>query len=149
MKLFIASLSFSLLTLLSYASSQAILNEYLEPAKQCLALTDDEKRLDCYRNIRIMMRVNGEESPLLCERSLPSEFLECADRIVGEGIVSLKQTNDFFEPSVYHGSNSMICKSTFSNSSSNFSCNDNGKTVYESTCYYNNGEVNCISKVGD
>jgi hypothetical protein len=149
MKLFVTSLVFGLCTVLSYANPQAIPSEYLEPAEQCLALTDNEQRLECYRNIRIIMRANGEESPLLCERSLPSEFLECADRIVSEGIVSLKQTNDFFEPRVYHGSSSMTCKSTFSNSSSNFSCTDGGKTVYESTCYYNNGDVKCISKVGD
>lgn len=134
---------------LSVANAQAMLPEYFEPAEQCLAIEDNEERLQCYKNIRILMRTNGEESPLFCERSLPSEFLECADYVVSEGIVSLKQTNDFFEPRSYHGSSSMMCKSTFSSSSSNFSCAEGGKTVYESTCYYNNGEVHCTSKVGN
>jgi hypothetical protein len=138
--------NFGVILFLASTSAQAMLPEYLEPAKQCLAIKDDYQRQECYRNVRIAMRTNGEESPLFCERSLPSEFLECADQVVSEGIVSLKQTNDLFEPSVYHGSSGTICISTFSNTSSNFSCTDNGKLIYESVCYYSNGEVNCVTK---
>jgi hypothetical protein len=137
---------FGIIFLPVHISAQAILPEYLEPAQQCLSIEDNEQREECYRNVRIVMRTNGEESPLFCERSLPSEFLECADQVVSEGIVSLKQTNDFFEPRVYHGSSGTMCKSTFSNTSSTFSCTDNGKLIYESVCYYSHGEVNCITK---
>ncbi len=146
MKLLFPLFIFELVLILSSANAQAILPEYLEPAKQCLAIEDSEQRQECYRNVRVAMRTNGEESPLFCERSLPSEFLECADRVVSEGIVSLKQTNDFFEPSVYHGSSGTSCNSTFSSTSSIFSCLDNGKVIYESVCYYRDGEVNCITK---